>query len=277
MSNASPGPGDPRAEFTAGILRAVPVILATAPFGLLLGAVASQKGLSLLEIGLMSTLVFAGSAQFVAVEIWSTPAPWLALGFSALLVNLRHVLMGTSISPKLGLFPPAVRPFAMYFLVDELWAMAEARAAAQPLTPAFYFGMGIVFLIGWNFWSLLGGIIGPVLGNPADIGFDFAFSAIFIVLIVGFWKGPSTGAVLIASAGTAALVHAHVDGAWYILAGAIAGMIAAAVTWRPAEETPVTATGEWSVDMPGPHMETPLTDGPGETQVATPETGEPQP
>ena len=265
MSDRLHLPDAPRAEFTAGILRAVPVILATAPFGLLLGAVASQKGLSLLEIGLMSTLVFAGSAQFVAVEIWSTPAPWLALGFSALLINLRHVLMGASISPKLGLFPPAIRPFAMYFLVDELWAMAEARAATRPLTPAFYFGMGVVFLIGWNFWSLLGGIIGPVLGNPADIGFDFAFSAIFIVLIVGFWKGPSTGAVLIASAGTAAVVHAHVDGAWYILAGAVAGMLAAALTWRPLKETPETPTGEWSVDMPGPQMEAPPAGGISDT------------
>ncbi len=58
----------------------------------------------------MSTLVFAGSAQFIAIDLWSTPAPWLALGFSALLINLRHVLTGASITPKLGRFPTALRP-----------------------------------------------------------------------------------------------------------------------------------------------------------------------
>ncbi|PTW58786.1 4-azaleucine resistance transporter AzlC [Breoghania corrubedonensis] len=250
------GPDEPRVEFTAGIIKALPIILATAPFGLLLGAIAAQKGLSLLEIGLMSTLVFAGSAQFVAIDVWSAPAPWLALGFSALLINLRHVLMGASIAPKLGLFPRALKPFAMYFLVDELWALAEARAARAPLTPAFYFGMGLVFIVGWNTWSLLGGVIGPVLGDPAAIGFDFAFTALFIVLIVSFWKGPQTGVVLIASAGTAALVHAHVEGAWYILAGAFAGMIAAAITWRADDGEATNAEQpDWSADTPGPRLE----------------------
>ncbi|MEI2383768.1 AzlC family ABC transporter permease [Breoghania sp. JC706] len=258
MQPLTESPRAPGAEFTAGIVKATPIILATAPFGLLLGAIAAQKGLSLLEIGLMSTLVFAGSAQFIAIDLWSEPAPWLALGFSALLINLRHVLMGASISPKLGLFPPALKPFAMYFLVDELWALAEARAARAPLTPAFYFGMGLVFIVGWNTWSLLGGVVGPVLGDPAAIGFDFAFTALFIVLIMSFWKGATTGAVLLASAGTAAFVHAHVEGAWYILAGAFAGMIAAALFWRPDEpETAGADQPEWSADTPGARLDAP--------------------
>ncbi len=44
MSDLSSGPGDTKAEFAAGVIKALPVILATAPFGLLLGAIAAQKG-----------------------------------------------------------------------------------------------------------------------------------------------------------------------------------------------------------------------------------------
>ncbi len=121
--------------------------------------------------------------------------------------------------------------------------------------------MGCVFIVGWNSWSLLGGVIGPALDDPVDIGFDFAFSAMFIVLIVGFWKNAATGAVLAASGGTAVFVHAHVSGAWYILAGAFAGMIAAALFWRPespeAPASPSQLQGEWSTDTPGSRLDIP--------------------
>ncbi|WP_248304488.1 AzlC family ABC transporter permease [Breoghania sp. L-A4] len=211
----------------------------------------------MLEISLMSAIVFAGSAQFVAVDIWSSPAPWAALGFSALLINMRHVLMSASIAPKMGGFHPAARILGLFFLADEIWALSEARAARERFTPAFYFGLITVFYVFWNFWSVLGALIGPALGDPVDTGFDFAFTAIFIALIVNFWKGPSTGAVLVASAATAALVHQLVAGPWYILAGAIAGMIAAALAWRPEPDAPRTEAvqGDWSADVPGARLE----------------------
>ena len=74
------------------------------PIGLLFGALAAGKGLSPLEVFLMSALVFAGGAQFAAVELWATPAPIAALVFSTLLINARHVLMGASLVPKLDGF-----------------------------------------------------------------------------------------------------------------------------------------------------------------------------
>lgn len=223
------------ADFRAGFLKGFPIILATAPFGLLLGAIAAQKGLSVLEISLMSAIVFAGSAQFVAIDIWSTPAPWLALGFSTLLVNMRHVLMSASIGPKMAGFPRATRPLALFFLADEIWALSEAEAALQRFTAAFYAGLATVFYVTWNLWTVLGALIGPVLGDPADMGFDFAFTAVFIALIINFWKGPATAAVLAASALAAGFTQTHVDGPWYILTGAFAGMSAAALLWRSSE------------------------------------------
>lgn len=223
-------------EFRVGFIKGLPIILATAPFGLLLGAIATQKGLSVLEVSLMSAIVFAGSSQFVAVDIWSSPAPWAALGFSALLVNMRHVLMSASIAPKMKGFHPVARVFGLFFLADEIWALSETRAAHARLTPAYYFGVVAVFYSFWNIWTVLGALFGPLVKDPAAIGFDFAFTAVFIALIVNFWKGPATGAVLAASAAVAAVVHGNVEGPWYILAGAFAGMIAAALLWRKDDQ-----------------------------------------
>ena len=68
---------------------------------MLFGALAVGKGLSVAEAGLMSLLVFAGGAQFAALQLWAYPVPVLALAVSAFLVNTRHILLGASLNPKL--------------------------------------------------------------------------------------------------------------------------------------------------------------------------------
>ncbi|MDB5525543.1 MAG: branched-chain amino acid transporter permease [Rhizobium sp.] len=223
---------DRRAEFFAGMKTIAPIIVAAVPIGLVFGAVAAAKGLSPLEVTLMSAMVFAGGSQFVALDIWTHPASWTAIGFAALLVNIRHVLMGASIGRKMQAFSPAQKYLGVLVMADENWAMSEARANRTPLTPAFFAGLAAPFYLNWVFSSLIGSLLGALLGDPAAIGLDFAFPAVFIVLVIGFWKGPSTGMVLIASGAAAILVHHLVPGAWYIAAGAAAGLVAALLTGR---------------------------------------------
>jgi 4-azaleucine resistance transporter AzlC len=226
-----------RAEFLDGMKTIAPIIVAAVPIGLVFGAVAASRGLSPLEATLMSALVFAGGAQFVAMDIWTHPASWTALGFAALLVNVRHVLMGASLGRKMGAFKPWQTYLGVLVMADENWAMSEVRAARQSLTPAFYAGLAIPFYLNWVVCSLMGALLGALFGDPAAIGLDFAFPALFIVLVMGFWKGPATGLVLIASAAAAILVHHAVPGAWYIAAGAAAGLVAALLKGRLAPAT----------------------------------------
>ena len=109
--------------------------------GLLFGALSVGKGLSILEAGLMSILVFAGGAQFAALELWTWPVPVLALAFSTLLINARHVLMGASLAPKFGEFSLFQRLLGASVLTDEAWALAERRALRRQLTPAYWFAV----------------------------------------------------------------------------------------------------------------------------------------
>lgn len=187
----------------------------------------------------MSALVFAGGSQFVAMDIWTHPASWAGLGFAALLVNIRHVLMGASIGSKMQAFPPRARYFSVLFLADEIWAMAEFRAGIARLTPAWFTGLATPFYLTWLLSSLAGATLGAFLGNPVTLGLDFAFPAVFIVLVMGFWKGSETGAVLLASGAAAVLTQHFIPGVWYIAAGALAGLAAAMVSGkRRVEVTP---------------------------------------
>lgn len=109
-----------------------------------------RQGLSPLEASLMSLLVFAGGSQFVAMDLWTHPASWSALGFAALLVNLRHVLMSASIAGKLDDFRGWRKYAAMLVLTDESWALSEFRVIAGRLTAGFFTGAALSIYIVWN-------------------------------------------------------------------------------------------------------------------------------
>jgi 4-azaleucine resistance transporter AzlC len=219
----------PRSEFLAGALDMAPVVAAALPIGTLFGAIAVQKGLTPMEALAMSGLVFGGAAQFVALDIWPDPAPVALLTFTALIVNLRHVMMGASLGRHMGLFSPANRAASAFVLVDEVWAFAERRVLKGPLTPAYYWGMGSVLWLQWVAGCGIGALAGQSLGDPARFGFDFAFTALFLVIVTGFWRGQRTAAVLAAAAVVSALVKLYVPGAWNIALGGIAGITAAAL------------------------------------------------
>lgn len=206
--------------------------IAAIPVGLLLGAVATGKGLTVLEVTLMSALVFAGGAQFAAIEMWTNPAPILAVTFSTLLINARCTLMGASLARKTGHFAPWQRALGFAVLADENWALSERRASLRPLTAAYYGAMGLTFWLNWILWSTLGALVGAILGDPARFGADFAFTALFIGLIAGFWKGQRTGYIVAASGVAAALAHVWVGSPWHVAAGAAAGIATAALTHR---------------------------------------------
>ncbi|WP_421694721.1 AzlC family ABC transporter permease [Aestuariivirga sp.] len=224
-----------RRDFLAGVAEIAPVLVAVLPIGLLWGTLATAKGLSPFEAILMSAVVFAGSAQFVALEMWRDPVPVLLLTFTALIVNVRHVLMSASLSRHIEGIPRVLHPLVAYLLVDESWALAERRALTTPITLPFYLGLTLPLLFSWLISTGLGAFLGRTLGDPSAIGLDFAFSALFIAILMGFWKGRSTAGVLAASGAVAAGVHLLADGPWYIVAGGLAGAAYAAATWSPEE------------------------------------------
>lgn len=223
------------ADFRDGVVATLPAMAAATPFAFLLGALATDRGLSTLETGLMSALVFAGSAQFIVLDTWQSPASWLLIGLVTFVVNFRHVFMSASVLRHMGTFSPGARCAALLFLADENWAFAEARAAKGRLTPAYYAGLSGFFYLNWVASSVAGAYVGRLIRDPRAYGFDFAFIAIFIGLIVGFRSRPGFIVTVVASAGAATLVHLLQPGPLSIVAGAGAGILAAAMVVPPAE------------------------------------------
>jgi branched chain amino acid efflux pump len=161
-------------EFREGVIDIVPVLVAAVPIGLLWGTLAVGKGMTALEAGLTSVSVFAGAAQYVAIDLWREPVPWLLLTATVLIVNVRHVMMGASLSRHMGAIRPAWRAPLMFLMADENWAFSERRALTQPLTMPYYLGLALPMIVTWTASSVVGAIVGRNLGDPAAYGFDFA-------------------------------------------------------------------------------------------------------
>lgn len=91
----------PRSEFLAGVRAELPLLLGVTPFGLIYGTLALQAGIPAAPALAMSSIVLAGSAQFVATQLFGVGAPAAVILFTTFVVNLRHLLYSASMASHL--------------------------------------------------------------------------------------------------------------------------------------------------------------------------------
>ena len=223
-------------EFLDGLRECLPVIAAAAPFGVVFGAVAADKGLQPAEIIVMSALLYAGASQYVAVEFWSTPFPYLTMILSVFAVNFRHILYSASIGRKLHRFSPWQKSVAFFGLVDPQWAVAEKRAATRDVTIPFYAGMAVPLYCSWVLSTALGVEFGRLIADPAAFGLDFLLPIYFLALLMGFRQRPRWLPVVLVSAAVGAAFHALVGPPWHVATGAFAGIFLAAAIGKQEGE-----------------------------------------
>ena len=218
-------------EFKRGVKISIPMLLGIIPFALVLGAQATQKGFSFIEVPLFTGLNFAGGSEFAILELWTNPPNILMLMFITFLVNSRHLLMGASLVPYLRHLPNKQVFPALFFMCDESWAVALADAQKRQARTginhafnlSFYAGLCFALYLMWVGFTALGGVIGPILGDASRFGFDMAFPAVFLVLLRGMWKGLHAARPWLVSLVTAALAYLYLPQGWHVPIGAIAG------------------------------------------------------
>lgn len=212
-----------------GVRRSAPLAVSVFAYGTVFGVLARQAGLSLVEALLMSGLVYAGSAQFVALELWVMPLPVLGLVLTTLVVNLRHLLMGAALRPWFSRLP-AIKAYPSLFLLgDENWALAMGEYERGQRDGAFLLGSGLTLYCAWLSATGLGYLAGAVVQDPTRWGLDFAFTAVFTALLVGLYKGRRDLVPWAVAAGVAVVAEQFLPGKWYILLGGIAGSVVGAV------------------------------------------------
>ena len=208
-----------------GAIQTLPVALSVFAYGMVYGLLTRQADLTWLEAVLSSGIVFAGSSQFVALDMWTHPLPITALIFTTFIVNLRHVLMSASLTPWMRGLPPRTSYSLLFLLVDESWAMTYGAVHKGKADMGFLLGSGVLIWIAWMGATITGRLVGAVIPNPEQFGLDFAFTAVFLALLAGLWKGKSDIPAWAVAAVIALVVHHFIPGKWYIVAGGLAGSL----------------------------------------------------
>ncbi len=212
----------------AGARLTIPLALSVAAYGTVFGVLARRADLSPVESMLMSGVVYAGAAQFVAVELWAGGATVITLVLTTLLVNLRHLLMGASLRSWFGQLPAHRAYGSLFFLNDESWALTQSEYERGRRDAAFLLGSGLALWGAWVGATGLGYLAGSAVGDPAVWGLDFAFATVFAALPTGMFKGRGDLPPWLIGAVVAIAAERWLPGNWYVLLGGVAGCIVGA-------------------------------------------------
>jgi len=230
-------------QFLYGVRDSIPMIVGILPFGLIYGALASLAGLSLGQALGMSLLVYAGSAQFIAISLLTLGSGAVVILLTTLVVNLRHVLYSAALQPYVGRLPQRWRVPLAFGLTDETFAVVQRRYLARGMTEHgqwYHAGVALALYLSWVSSSLVGALFGQSVPNLAGWGLDFAMLATFIGIVVPALRNqPQIAAALVAGA-VALLCHA-----WPYKLGLMAAALSGITVgvWLEQRKTPV-AVGE---------------------------------
>jgi len=243
-------------------------------FGFVYGLSAREAGFSVVEAMAMSTIVFAGAAQFAAVGYVASGVAWPAIVLLTALLNARHLLYSAALAPWLRDVPIARRAVMAHLLTDEAFALAIShfRRIGRADERGYWFGAFVSTFIPWNLATLAGVLLGAQIPDPARLGIDVIFPAAMIGLAVGLITGRRELVAAIVGGGIAVVVALASSPAIGIVTGGIFGpAIGLLVPAAIAAETAPLGTLE-SADrylMPDSHVHTDL-DPPTEPPAGTP-------
>ena len=159
-----------------------PLAVAVAAFGVTFGVLAQKAGIGSFAALLFSAATFAGSAQFAAASVLSAGGTTAAAILAAVLLNARYLPIGLSVAPALH-GPWWQRLLRAQVVVDESWAVSHIGGGRYDRR--LLLGAGATLYCAWVAGTAAGVAFGSLLGDPAKLGLDAAFPALFLALLAG--------------------------------------------------------------------------------------------
>ncbi len=229
-----------RSALLAGARDTFPLLVGAMPFGLIYGALAVTSGFSPLGAAAMSALVFAGSAQFIAVGLVAAGTPEVIIVLTTFVVNLRHMLYSATLAPHLNKLQLRWLLPLGFWLTDESFVMAAQHfdeAETEAHKRWYLLGSELAMYANWQLVTWIGIVAGQQIRDPQSWGLDYAMVVTFIGMLVPMVKGNPVLISVLVSGGSALLANGLPNQLGLLLAavlGISAGMLAEQF-WPQAE------------------------------------------
>lgn len=223
---------------------ALGVVLATSAYGVSFGALAVASGLDVWQSCVLSLLMFTGGSQFAFVGVFAAGgvAALPSAIASATLLGVRNVAYGMRMSPIVGI-TPARRVAAAHFTIDESTAVAISQSDPR-LRQVGFWVTGIGIFVGWNITTLIGALVGDVLGDPKAWGLDAAAAAAFLALLWPRLKERQAVVVGVAAAVVAAALTPFIMPGLPVLVAAVVAIVVGWFNWLGRVDGSTAAGGE---------------------------------
>lgn len=243
-----------RQALLEGAQATLPLIVGAIPFGILFGTLAGPSGLSLAATLAMSAIVFAGSAQFIALGLLASGAGVGVVILTTFVVNLRHLLYSAALVDSVRTLPQRWRIPMGFFLTDETFAAVSSRLLQtdqhpeqQALSHWYYLGSALAMYGNWQLCTWLGIALGEAFPDMTGWGLDFAMSVTFIGMVAPYLRSPKAPrgwnhpmVICVLSAGLMALACAALPHKLGLIAAAVTGIALgySAHLWRQRAGVP---------------------------------------
>jgi 4-azaleucine resistance transporter AzlC len=191
--------GEPASGYRAGVRAVLPLIPAVVAFGASFGVLAQAAGMGASASLVMSATTFAGSAQFAVVSVLGAGGTVTAAIVAAVLLNARYGPMALAAADVFR-GRRLRRLLEAQLLVDESWALSNRDGRFDRRV---MLGAGAFLYLGWNAGTAIGVVAGDSLADPATLGLDAAFPALFLALLAPLLSSRTAVAAALLGAGIA--------------------------------------------------------------------------
>lgn len=165
----------------------IPVMLGYISVGIAFGLLAEKSGYNFLWAILMSFIIYAGSMQFIAINLLASGMGIIEIGLMTLFVNIRHLFYGLSFIDKFKTMGKK-KLYMIFSLSDETYSLLCASNPPEGVdSNNFLFSIAVLNQIYWLVGTLLGSIAGSLITFDTT-GIDFAMTALFVVIFIEQWS-----------------------------------------------------------------------------------------
>lgn len=170
--------------------RSLPVMAGYLVLGMGFGILLETKGYGVGWAFLMSVFIYAGSMQYVAIDLLAGGASLLSAALMTLMVNARHLFYGISMIDRYK-ETGRKKPYLIFALTDETYSLVCSGEVPEGIDKNKYFLL--VSLFDQSYW-VIGSVAGSLIGSLITFntaGIEFSMTALFIVVFVEQWKETS--------------------------------------------------------------------------------------
>jgi len=169
-------------EIKRALRDTVPVLSGYIVLGMGFGIIMQTNGFGVWWTLAMSALIYAGSMQYLAVDLLAGGASLISAAIATLMVNARHIFYGISMVARYK-GTGARKPYLIFSLTDETYSLVCSGERSR----GYYLLVSVFNHIYWVVGSVIGALVGQIIPFSTE-GIDFALTALFVTVFVEQWK-----------------------------------------------------------------------------------------